>query len=177
MSWASMNVRHYLAIFDDASWHLSGGDWARPGGIRRHRAWLGGRAPCHRASPRGEGAVGVAAARRASGIVRVGRTSLTYRHVMHGVPDAVEHATMEVVTVFFDLAARAAAPSPWKPCSVNGGAGADRGKPGMNLWNSTPDQWPNAKIEIGRTVPTRRAAYRRAATAAADVLQATSVRR
>jgi acyl-CoA thioester hydrolase len=50
--------------------------------------------------------------RVSSGIVRVGRTSLTYRHLMHGVPDAAEHATMEVVTVFFDLAARAAVPLP-----------------------------------------------------------------
>lgn len=47
-----------------------------------------------------------------SGVVSVGRSSIRSRHLMTDADGLVRHAAMEVVTVRFDLAARASAPLP-----------------------------------------------------------------
>ncbi|WEX91632.1 acyl-CoA thioesterase (plasmid) [Sinorhizobium garamanticum] len=97
-----MNVRYYTAIFDDASGHL-----------------LSAIAPTCEQSPTSE--IGWADVRHVvdfkeeakwgqllnvtSSVTKVGRSSLSFRHVMSGAAGEI-HATMEIVTVMFDLKLR-----------------------------------------------------------------------
>lgn len=47
-----------------------------------------------------------------SGLLRIGRSSITARHIMRDVETGEVSATSEKITVYFDLEARASAPLP-----------------------------------------------------------------
>jgi len=47
-----------------------------------------------------------------SQVAKLGRSSVTHHHAMHGLDDDRLHSRLQVVTVFFDLEARKAAPLP-----------------------------------------------------------------
>ena len=91
-----MNVRHYAAMFDDASFQLlgmiSGPD--EPG-----KGWADIRCEI---DYKHETRAGTLLTIR-SHIVAVGRSSVTYAHTMSGTLDGVVHAQAKVVSVRFDL--------------------------------------------------------------------------
>lgn len=95
-----MNVRHYMAMFDDASFQLLGR--LAGGGEGASHGWADVR---HEIEYKRETPAGALVTIR-SGIVRVGRTSLTYRHTMSGSLDGEIHAHATVTSVRFDLEAR-----------------------------------------------------------------------
>jgi Predicted thioesterase len=94
-----MNVRHYAAMFDDASFQLlgmvSGPD--EPG-----KGWADIRCEI---DYKHETRAGTLLTIR-SHIVALGRSSITYAHTMTGTLDGVVHAQAKVVSVRFDLERR-----------------------------------------------------------------------
>lgn len=94
-----LNVRHYVAMFDDASFQLLGrvaGKDPDPDGwadVRMEVDYL-------RELPAGK----LITIR--SRVEAVGVSSLRYKHWMHGSIDDQLHATMSVVSVRFDLSER-----------------------------------------------------------------------
>ncbi len=98
-----MNVRHYAGMFDDASFqflgHIVGRDQASEDGL----GWADVRCEI---DYRHETPAGALLTIR-SHVVKVGKSSLTYAHVMSGSLDGVVHAQAKVVSVRFDLSARA----------------------------------------------------------------------
>lgn len=98
-----MNVRFYAAFFDDASSHFVG---SLGGGVDQlapaHLGWADVRHVVEfREEVRSGGLLTIC-----SRVIKVGRTSLTFRHDLTG-PTGNLHATMEVVSVMFDLSKRA----------------------------------------------------------------------
>jgi len=101
-------TQHYMAIFDVASFHFL----ARMGpGVRyfaiRGLGWADVR---HEIDYRQEVRAGELLTVR-TGLVRRGRTSVQYRHVMTGEDGSVR-AEMRAVSVHFDLKRRVALPLP-----------------------------------------------------------------
>jgi acyl-CoA thioester hydrolase len=95
-----MNVRHYAAMLDDASFQLLGhiaGDAAA-----ETEGWADVRCVIEYKHETRAGALLTVR----SHVLRIGRSSLTYRHVMSGSLDEVVRAEAEVTTVRFDLAGR-----------------------------------------------------------------------
>ena len=100
-SMGHLNVRHYAAMFDDASFQLLGR--------------VAGHDPAHDSAGwadvrceidyRHETPAGTLLTIR-SHVEKVGTSSLTYVHVMSGSLDGVVHAQARIVSVRFDLAAR-----------------------------------------------------------------------
>jgi acyl-CoA thioester hydrolase len=103
-----MNVRYYTAFFDDASCQLVG--MLGHGMEQSSSSGLGWADVRHVVEFQDEVKSGALLAIR-SHVVKVGRTSLTFRHVMTGLSGTV-HATMDVVSVMFDLNVRRASPLP-----------------------------------------------------------------
>lgn len=103
-----MNVRHYSAFFDDAAFHFvaSVGN-GLPQAFPPELGWADVR---HVVEFKEEVKAG-ALLTITSHLKKVGRTSLTFGHVMSDQSGTV-HATMEVVTVLFDLNLRQAAVLP-----------------------------------------------------------------
>lgn len=101
-----MNVRHYAAMFDDASFqllgHIAGLDGAEANGI----GWADVRTEI---DYKHETKAGTLITIR-SAVVKLGRTSVTFEQVMAGSLDGVVHAQSRTTSVCFDLAARAAVP-------------------------------------------------------------------
>ncbi|ESW82112.1 MULTISPECIES: acyl-CoA thioesterase [unclassified Mesorhizobium] len=95
-----LNVRHYVAMFDDASFQLLG-RIAAPN-LTPTLGWADVRMEIDYAH---ETAVGTLVTIR-SVVEKVGKSSLTYLHEMRGTLDDVLHARMRTVTVRFDLQAR-----------------------------------------------------------------------
>jgi acyl-CoA thioester hydrolase len=98
-----MNVRHYAAMFDDASFHLLGiiaGD-GRPG-----HGWADIRCET---DYRHETPSGTLISIETT-LVSLGRSSLAYRHVLSDRISRKVHAEALVKTVRFDLDARRSAP-------------------------------------------------------------------
>lgn len=96
-----MNVRHYMAMFDDASFQLLGRlSGADKKGIA---GWADVR---HEIEYKRETAAGSLVTIR-SQVLRVGRSSVTYRHMMTESLVGELHAEATVVSVRFDRAARA----------------------------------------------------------------------
>jgi len=95
-----LNVRHYVAMFDDASFQLLG-RVADP----RAMPTLGWADVRMEIDYLHETAVGTLVTVRTM-VVKVGRSSLTYLHEMRDTLDGVLHARMRTVTVRFDLQAR-----------------------------------------------------------------------
>ncbi|WP_296745772.1 thioesterase family protein [Mesorhizobium sp.] len=98
-----VNVRHYAAMFDDASFqilgHIAGQDASEAGwaDVRteteyRHETRAGALVTIH------------------SHVVKVGRTSVTFEQVMSGSSDGIVRAVSRTTSVRFDLEARAATP-------------------------------------------------------------------
>lgn len=104
-----LNVRNYVGHFDDASWHFLaelglGPDVTTPLG----RGWADVRAVIEYKKEVRLGEL----FRITTGLKRIGKTSLVFMHRMVNPAGTDLHATMEVVTVYFDLQARRAAPLP-----------------------------------------------------------------
>ncbi|WP_442582479.1 acyl-CoA thioesterase [Mesorhizobium sp. ASY16-5R] len=96
-----LNVRHYVAMFDDASFQLLGriaGAGAPP-----TLGWADVRMEIDYTH---ETAAGTLVTVR-SFVEKIGKSSLTYAHEMRGTLDGVLHARMRTVTVRFALDARA----------------------------------------------------------------------
>ncbi|MBX3583440.1 MAG: acyl-CoA thioesterase [Rhizobiaceae bacterium] len=95
-----MNVRHYMGMFDDASFHLLGALT----GVEQDKSvgWADVR---HEIEYRHETPAGTLLTIR-SKVVRAGRTSVTYRHVMSNTQTGQLHAEATVTSVRFDLVAR-----------------------------------------------------------------------
>ena len=97
-----MNVRHYAAMFDDASFqllgHVAGVDAAGDAG----KGWADVRLEI---DYRHETPAGALVTIR-SHVARVGTSSITYVHRMSGTLDGVLHAEARTVSVRFDLVAR-----------------------------------------------------------------------
>ncbi|MGF1526333.1 MAG: acyl-CoA thioesterase [Candidatus Competibacterales bacterium] len=105
-----LNTRHYVAMFDDASFHffsLLGFSYHSLAVDKRGWADVKAELEFKREVPRGELVVVY------TGLVALGNKSLTYRHEMRNADDPeCLHATMETVTAHFDLVTRKALPLP-----------------------------------------------------------------
>jgi acyl-CoA thioester hydrolase len=102
-----LTTSQYLLMFDIAAYHLM--DRLQGGiGDAPDLGWADVR---HEIDYKSEVAVGALVLVR-SGVVRLGRTSITHRHVMTSTDGATVHAMLQAVTVRFDRAARSAAPLP-----------------------------------------------------------------
>ncbi len=91
-----MNVRHYAAMFDDASFQLLG---LVSGPDEPDRGWADIRCEI---DYRHETRAGTLLTIR-SHVVALGRSSITYAHEMTGTLDGIAHARAKVVSVRFDL--------------------------------------------------------------------------
>lgn len=96
-----LNVRHYVAMFDDASFQLLG----RVTGKEDPEACLGWADVRMEVDYKHETPVGTLITVR-SRVEKVGTSSLTYAHEMSGTLDGEVHALMRTVTVRFDLRRR-----------------------------------------------------------------------
>jgi acyl-CoA thioester hydrolase len=95
-----LNVRHYVAMFDDASFQLLG-RIADP----RAKPTLGWADVRMEIDYLHETAAGTLVSVRTV-VLKVGKSSLTYLHEMRSTLDGVLHARMRTITVRFDLQAR-----------------------------------------------------------------------
>ncbi|MBL8581300.1 MAG: acyl-CoA thioesterase [Rhizobiaceae bacterium] len=95
-----MNVRHYMAMFDDASFHVLG----HLTGVEKDKniGWADVR---YEIDYRHETPAGTLLTVR-SHVLRIGRSSVTYAHVLSGTLEGELHAEAKVTTVRFDLVAR-----------------------------------------------------------------------
>lgn len=97
-----MNVRHYAAMFDDASFQLLG----HIAGVETEsgRGWADVRSEVEYKHETNAGALITIRSR----VIKLGRSSVTFEQVMAGTLDGVVHAVNRTTTVRFDLEARAA---------------------------------------------------------------------
>ena len=104
-----MNVQHYIAAFDQAMWHLVHEfGYRKPASPNTGHGWADVR---HVVEYRRELPAG-ALYRVASGVDKVGRSSLVTRHRMFEMESGDLAAECEMTSVYFDLAARVSAPLP-----------------------------------------------------------------
>lgn len=96
-----LNVRHYVGMFDDASFQLLG-RIAGPDADATRLGWADVRMEIDYAH---ETPAGTLVTVR-SHVEKVGRSSLTYAHVLAGTLDGVVRARCRTVTVRFDLTLR-----------------------------------------------------------------------
>lgn len=104
-----LNARHHMAMFDDAGFHFLHMLVAAAGAARDPR--LGWADVSLKATLRTETPLGGLVVIR-SQLLKLGRTSVTYRHEMRSADDDRLHSECECVTVRFDLDARKACPLP-----------------------------------------------------------------
>lgn len=97
-----MNVRHYAAVFDDASFQLLGHIAPPESLARERRGWADVRCEI---DYKHETPAGTLLTVR-SHLVRVGGKSLTFVHRLSSSGDETLRATARITTVCFDLAAR-----------------------------------------------------------------------
>ncbi|BAV44992.1 thioesterase superfamily protein [Mesorhizobium loti] len=98
-----MNVRHYAAMFDDASFQLLGHIAGQDSSQASATGWADVRTEI---DYRHETKAGSLLTIR-SHVVKIGRTSITLEQVMSGSLDGIVHASSRTTSVRFDLAARA----------------------------------------------------------------------
>lgn len=99
-----MNVRHYAAMFDDASFQLLGHIAGLEAVDDTSKGWADVRSEVeYKHETKAGGLVTIH-----SRVVKVGRTSITFEQVMSGTLDGVAHAVNRTVSVRFDLVARSA---------------------------------------------------------------------
>ncbi|WP_425987638.1 acyl-CoA thioesterase [Ensifer sp. R-19] len=97
-----MNVRHYAAMFDDASFQLLG----HIAGVETEsgRGWADVRSEVEYKHETKAGAL----ISIRSCVIKLGRSSVTFEQIMSGTLDGIVHAVNRTTTVRFDLEARAA---------------------------------------------------------------------
>lgn len=97
-----MNVRHYAAMFDDASFQLLG----HIAGVETEsgRGWADVRSEVEYKHETKAGALITIRSR----VIKLGRSSVTFEQIMSGTLDGIVHAVSRTTTVRFDLEARAA---------------------------------------------------------------------
>lgn len=97
-----MNVRHYAAMFDDASFQLLG----HIAGVETEsgRGWADVRSEVEYKHETKAGALITIRSR----VIKLGRSSVTFEQTMSGTLDGIVHAVSTTTTVRFDLEARAA---------------------------------------------------------------------
>ncbi|MBC2887207.1 acyl-CoA thioesterase [Ochrobactrum sp. CM-21-5] len=95
-----MNVRHYTAMFDDASFQLLGRIAESPPDAKL--GWADMRSLTEYKQEVAPGELLTIHSR----VVKIGRSSLTFEQIMTGTLDGVVRAANETVSVRFDLAAR-----------------------------------------------------------------------
>jgi acyl-CoA thioester hydrolase len=99
-----MNVRHYAAMFDDASFQLLGHIAGAEGLADTSRGWADVRSEVEYKHETKAGALLTIQSR----VVKAGRSSVTFEQVMSGSLDGIVHAVNRTVSVRFDLAGRRA---------------------------------------------------------------------
>lgn len=98
-----MNVRHYAAMFDDASFQLLGHIAGHDGSQASQTGWADVRTEIdYRHETRAGSLLTIH-----SHVVKIGRTSVTFEQVMAGSLDSIVHASCRTTSVRFDLIARA----------------------------------------------------------------------
>ena len=98
-----MNVRHYAAMFDDASFQLLGHIAAQDGNQAAATGWADVRTEIdYRHETRAGSLITIR-----SHVVKIGRTSVTFEQVMSGSLDGIVRASSRTTSVRFDLVARA----------------------------------------------------------------------
>jgi acyl-CoA thioester hydrolase len=95
-----MNVRHYMGMFDDASFHMLG----HLTGVEKDKS-IGWADVRYEIDFKHETQAGTLITVR-SHVVRIGRSSVGYVHVLAGTLEGEVHAEAKVTTVRFDLVAR-----------------------------------------------------------------------
>ncbi|AMX92592.1 acyl-CoA thioesterase [Mesorhizobium sp. M7A.F.Ca.CA.001.09.2.1] len=98
-----VNVRHYAAMFDDASFQLLGHIAGQDDNQASQIGWADVRTEI---DYRHETKAGALITIR-SHVVKIGRTSITFEQVMLGSLDGIVRASSRTTSVRFDLAARA----------------------------------------------------------------------
>jgi acyl-CoA thioester hydrolase len=101
-----VNVRHYAAMFDDASFQLLGHIAGQDDNQATEAGWADVRTEIDYRHETKAGALITIH----SHVVKVGRTSVTFEQVMSGTLDGMVHAVSRTTSVRFDLAARASVP-------------------------------------------------------------------
>jgi len=102
-----LTTRNYMAMFDDAGWHLLLALGLSPGGmLQQKRSWADVRHEIEYLRELTEGELVLIR----STPVKVGGKSLTYRHEMSNAESGGVCATMTVTAVYFDLDQRKAIP-------------------------------------------------------------------
>lgn len=99
-----MNVRHYAAMFDDASFQLLGHIVGVDGLADTSRGWADVRSEVEYKHETKAGALLTIRSR----VIKAGRSSVTFEQVMSGSLDGVVHAVNRTVSVRFDLVGRVA---------------------------------------------------------------------
>lgn len=99
-----MNVRHYAATFDDASFQLLGHIVGVEAADDTGKGWADVRTEIEYKHETKPGALLTIR----SHVVKVGRSSITFEQEMRGSLDGVLHARARTVSARFDLVARAA---------------------------------------------------------------------
>jgi len=99
-----MNVRHYAAMFDDASFQLLGHIAGSQGLADTSSGWADVRCEVEYKHETRPGALLTIR----SHVLKIGRSSLTFEQIMSGSLDSVVHAINRTVSVRFDLVGRVA---------------------------------------------------------------------
>ena len=103
-----LTTRHYMAMFDDASYHLlhAAFGYAGPSGDFAGKGWADVK---HVLEYKGEVGAGTLVEVRGE-VVKLGGKSVTARYELVNLATGEVAATMEAVSAFFDLQARKAIP-------------------------------------------------------------------
>ena len=103
-----LTTRHYMAMFDEASYHLlhQALGYAGPFGAYEGKGWADVK---HVIEYKGELAAGTLIEIRGE-LVKLGGKSITARYELINLATGAVAATMESITAYFDLKARAAIP-------------------------------------------------------------------
>jgi len=101
-----VNVRHYAAMFDDASFQLLGHIAGQDDNQATEAGWADVRTEIdYRHETRAGALITIH-----SHVVKIGRTSITFEQVMSGSLDGTIHAVSRTTSVRFDLEARTSVP-------------------------------------------------------------------
>ncbi len=100
-----LNTRHQMAMFDDAGFHFLHAIGPAAEAMRASRTgWADVRIEVDLVDEVPLGGLVVIR----SELIKLGRTSITYRHSMHSADDDRVHSRVQMITVHFDLEARKA---------------------------------------------------------------------
>lgn len=97
-----LNVRHYAAMFDDASFHILGHIAAEATHPEARIGWADVRTEIEYKDEIKAGSLLTIR----SHVVKIGRSSVTFEQVMSGSLDGIVRATCRTTSIRFDLSAR-----------------------------------------------------------------------